>query len=660
VTADNRVLSEEQALISEMLDAIERYLTKDEEVSFEEKSRWFIGLLMSSAKGRRFEELAETIDEMNRDQKIISGATHDRRSLADFYPHASALERRGIFNAKDTKEDNAAFVRVISEVPASGGSSPILTVHSREIHQQVRELETLASGLADCYKNNDNAGFIGLIDRLLVKIRKDWRPAEGEDRFWAICANTFAPTENITAHRDAYKKVDIVAAASNLLGWFSDNDEDFAQERDDSFGRFLGVLAGIAELLTRVAYATHVYTCSDEGMELLASGLIEPVPAPWPPAGQVDFSKEFRHVIVGRFMQLSPQEGGLSSEEREAVYQLSAPEVFHDVDWRTQDRLQESGLNNILKFQEIVARTVNLCKSAMKKIRQDIISHIFSLGPVVLRHGIKGLADECRDFSVKAIKRKPAGKDAGEKEGRLPTVSLDVVEQAKGHPVESLSELIELKENVRVVINHLVARYPRGGKSVLLHLEAVSRLARRLAAASGFDRKTVLIFEITGLIHDIGKLQSEEIQAVLVFGENLKKVDFTQRQYRFWDRHEIISLKMLTSTHEDWVWLNIPLRSHILMLGVDRFRAIMPEISQYCEYSEKELRIMAASFRICDSFASCTEKVHPSDNKIQRTEDIPAWVRDARTRPGQWAEGMDEEFIIRFFQKEFAGKSAGA
>lgn len=39
MTADNRVLSEEQALISEMLDAIERYLTKGCEVSFEEKSR---------------------------------------------------------------------------------------------------------------------------------------------------------------------------------------------------------------------------------------------------------------------------------------------------------------------------------------------------------------------------------------------------------------------------------------------------------------------------------------------------------------------------------------------------------------------------------------------------------------------------------------------
>jgi len=596
---------------------------------------------------------------MNPDQKIILCTTHDRRSLSDLYPHGLELERRGIFNAMVTKEDNAAFVRVISEVSASGASSPILTVHCREIHQQARELETLASGLAGCYKNYDNAGFIGFIDRLLVKIRKDWRPAEGEDRFWAICANTFAPTENINAHRDSYKKVDIVEAASNLLGWFSDNPEDFAQERDDSFGRFLGVLDNIAQLLTRVAYATHVYTCSNEGMELLASGLIEPVPAPWPPAGHVDFSKEFRHVIVGRFIQLSPQEGGLSSEEREAVYQLSAPEVFTGVDWRTQDRLQQSGLHNMEKFQQNLARELNLSTSAMKKIRQDIISHIFSLGPLVLPHGIKGLADECRDFSVKSIKRKPTGRDAAEKEGRLPTVSLDVVEQAKGHPVESLSELMELKENVRVVLSHLVARYPRGGQSVLLHLEAVSRLARRLAAASGFDRKTVLVFEITGLIHDIGKLQSEEIQAVLVFGENLKKADFTQRQYRFWDRHEIISLKMLTSTHEDWVWLNIPLRSHIFMLGVERFRAIMPEISQYCEYSEEELKIMAASFRICDSFASCTEKVHPSDNKIQSTEDIPAWVRDARTRPGQWAEGMDEEFIIRFFQKEFAGKSAG-
>jgi hypothetical protein len=39
VTADNRVLSEEQALISEMLDAIEGYLTKGYEVSFKEKSR---------------------------------------------------------------------------------------------------------------------------------------------------------------------------------------------------------------------------------------------------------------------------------------------------------------------------------------------------------------------------------------------------------------------------------------------------------------------------------------------------------------------------------------------------------------------------------------------------------------------------------------------
>lgn len=623
------------------------------------KAGWFIGLLMSSPQGRRFWKLAKTIDEMNPDQKIILGATHARRSLADFYPHALELERRGIFNAIGTKGDNAAFVRVISEVLAPGASSSILTVHSREIHQQVRELETLALGLAGCYKNNDNAGFIGLIDRLLVKIRKDWRPAEGEDRFWAICANTFAPTENINAHRDAYKKVAVVEAASNLLGWFSDNPEDFAQERDDSFGRFLGVLAGIAQLLTRVAYATQVYTVRDEGLELLASGLADPVPAPWPPAGQVDFSKEFRHVIVGRFMLLSSQAGGLSPEEREAVYQVAAPEVFNDVDWPTQDRLQQSGLHKMEKFQQDLARELNLAQSAMKKIRQDIISHIFSLGPLVLPHGIKGLADECRDFSVKSIKRKSAGKDAAEKEGRLPTVSLDVVEKAKGHPVESLSELMELKENVRVVLSHLVAQYPRGGQSVLLHLEAVARLARRLAAASGFDRKTVLVFEITGLIHDIGKLQSEEIQAVLVFGENLKKVDFTQRQYRFWDRHEIISLKMLTSTHEDWVWLNIPLRSHILMLGVDKFRAIMPEISQYCEYSEEELRIMAASFRICDSFASCTEKVHPSDNKIQSTEDIPAWVRDARTRPGQWAEGMDEEFIIRFFRKEFAGKAAG-
>ncbi|MCK9294138.1 MAG: hypothetical protein M0P70_03560 [Desulfobulbaceae bacterium] len=495
---------------------------------------------------------------------------------------------------------------------------------------------------------------------MLVKIRKEWRPAEGEGRFWAICADTFAPTENINAHRDAYKKVDIVAAASNLLGWFSDNPEDFAQERDDSFGRFLGVLAGIAQLLTRVAYAAQVYTVSDGGMELLASGLTEPVPAPWPPAGHVGFSKEFRQVIVGRFMQLSSQEGGLSPEEREAVYRIAAPEVFNDVDWRTQDRLQQSGLHKMEKFLEDLARQLNPSKAAMKKIRQDIISHIFSLGPLVLRHGIKGLADECRDFSVKSIKKKPAGKDAAEKKGRLPTVSLDVVEKAKGHPVESLSELRELKKNVRVVVRHLAAKYPRGGKSVLLHLEAVSGLAKRLAKAYGFDRKTVLIFEITGLIHDIGKLQSEEIQAVLVFGENLKKADFTQRQYRFWDRHEIISLKMLTSTHEDWVWLNIPLRCHILMLGVDKFRAIMPEISQYCEYSEEELKMMAASFRICDSFASCTEKVHPSDNKIQSTEDIPAWVRDAMTRPGQWAEGMDEEFIIRFFRKEFARRSAGS
>jgi HD-GYP domain-containing protein (c-di-GMP phosphodiesterase class II) len=623
------------------------------------KVGWFVGLLMSSAKGRRFQELAKTIHEMNPDQNIILFPTHARRSLADLHPHASALEHRGIFHAIVTKADNDAFVRVISEVPAAGASSSVFTVHCREIHQQVKELETLALGLAGCYKNNDNAGFIGLIDRLLVKIRKEWRPAEGEDGFWAICANTFAPTENINAHRDSYKKVDIVEAASNLLGWFSDNPEDFTRERDDSFGRFLGVLANIAQLLTRVAYATHVYTVRDEGMELLASGLTEPFPAPWPPAGHVDFSKEFRQVIVGRFMQLSPQEEGLSSEEREAVYQVSAPEVFHDVDWRTQDRLQQSGLHKLEKFLEDLAREVNLSQSAVKQIRRDIVSHIFSLGPLVLRHGIKGLADECRDYSVKSIKKKSTGKDAAEKEGRLPTVSLDVVEKAKGHPVESLRELNELKKNVRVVVSHLVAKYPRGGKSVLLHLEAVAGLARRLAKAYGFDRKTVLVFEITGLIHDIGKLQSEEIQAVLVFGENLKKADFTQRQYRFWDRHEIISLKMLTSTHEDWVWLNIPLRSHILMLGVDRFRAIMPEISKYCEYSEEELRVMAASFRICDSFASCTEKVHPSDNKIQSTEDIPAWVRDARTRPGQWAAGMDEEFIIRFFQKEFAGKSTG-
>jgi HD-GYP domain-containing protein (c-di-GMP phosphodiesterase class II) len=596
---------------------------------------------------------------MNPDQEINSGTTHDRRSSADFHPHALELERRGSFNAMVAKEDNAAFVRVISEVLAAGAPASIFTVPCREIHQQVRELETLALGLADCYKNNDNAGFIRLIDRLLVKIRKDWRKAKGENRFWAICANTFAPTENIHTHRDSYKKVAIVEAASNLLGWFSDNPEDFAQERDDSFGRFLGVLADIARLLTRVAYATHVYAVSDEGMELLASGVTEPVPASWPPAGHVDFSKEFRQVIVGRFMQLSPPEGGLSPEEREAVYHVSVPEVFNDVDWHTQNRLQQSGLEKMEKFLEDLAREVNLSQSAVKQIRQDIGSHIFSLGPLVLRHGIKGLADECRDFSVKSIRKKSTGKDAAETKERLPTVSLDVVEKAKGHPVESLRELIDLKKNVRAVVSHLVAKYPRGGKSVLLHLEAVSGLARRLAAAYGFDRKTVLIFEITGLIHDIGKLQSEEIQAVLVFGENLKKVDFTQRQYRLWDRHEIISLKMLTSTHEDWVWLNIPLRSHILMLGVDRFRAIMPEISQYCAYSEEELRIMAASFRICDSFASCTEKVHPSDNKIQSTEDIPAWVRDARTRPGQWAEGMDEEFIIRFFQKEFAGKSAG-
>lgn len=603
--------------------------------------------------------MAKTGHEMKPDQTIISGTTHERRPFSDFDQHITGLKRRGTLNARHRKGNNTSSARFISNASASETSSLILNVNSREIHQQVRELETLALGLAGYYKSNDNAGFIGLIDKLLVKIRKDWRDKEGEDIFWRICANTFAPTENITAHKDIYEKVDIVEAVADLLGWFSDNGENCAQERDDSFGRFLGILSNIVALLTKAAYATHVYTFCDQNIELLASGLIEPIPSQWPTAGLVDFSKGLRHVIVGRFMQLSPQDGGLSAEEREAVYQFSAPEVFSDVDWRTQDRLQKSGLLKIEVFLEDLARELNLSQSALKKVRQDIISHIFFLGPLVLRHGIKGLVDECKDFSVKSKKKKSAGKDISENEERLPSVSLDVVERAKGHPVESLSDLTELKKNVKVVLNHLVAMYPRGGKVVLRHLEAVSGLAKRLAEAYGFDRKTVLVFEITGLIHDIGKLQSEEIQAVLVFGENLKKADFTQRQHRFLNRHEIISLKMLTSTHEDWVWLNIPLASHILMLGVDKFEAIMPEISQYCEYSEDELKIMAASFRICDSFASCTEKVHPSDNKIQSTEDIPAWVRDAKTRPGQWAKGMDEEFIIRFFQKEFAEKLAG-
>lgn len=567
---------------------------------------------------------------MNPAQKIVLCTPHDNRSSGG----RPALVRAGY----------------------SGGSSSILFAHPREILQQVKELETLAAGLADCYKNYDNAGLIRLIDRLLIKIRKDWRSAGNEDRFWAICANTFAPTENINTHRDCYNKVDIVEAASNLLGWFSDNPEAFARERDDFFTRFLGVMADIVELLVRVAYSTHVYTLRDGGMELLSSGLTEPIPGQWPSAGQVYVSKEFRQVIVGRFIQLSPREGGLSSEEQEAVYQISAPEVFHDVDWRTQDRLQEIGLSKIEQFLEDLARELNLTRLAIEKIRDDIIDHILFLGPMVLPHGIRGLAEECRDITVKSLRKKSISETEAVQNGRLPSVSVDVVEWSKYHPIESLSELMELKENVRVVLDHLVAKYPHGGQSVLLHLVTVAGLARRLAQAYGFDRKTVLVFEITGLIHDIGKLQSEEIQAVLVFGENIKKADFTQRQHRFLDRHEIISLKMLTSTHEDWVWLNIPLRCHIFMLGVEKFRAIMPEIKKYCEYSEEELRIMAASFRICDSFASCTEKVHPSDNKIQSVKDIPAWVRDARTRPGQWAEGMDEEFIIRFFQKQFAGR----
>jgi hypothetical protein len=54
VTADNRVLSAEQALISAMLDAIEGYLTMGEGFFRGEKAVWFIGLLMSSAKDEGF------------------------------------------------------------------------------------------------------------------------------------------------------------------------------------------------------------------------------------------------------------------------------------------------------------------------------------------------------------------------------------------------------------------------------------------------------------------------------------------------------------------------------------------------------------------------------------------------------------------------------
>jgi hypothetical protein len=165
-----------------------------------------------------------------------------------------------------------------------------------------------------------------------------------------------------------------------------------------------------------------------------------------------------------------------------------------------------------------------------------------------------------------------------------------------------------------------------------------------LAAHYGLGQTKILLFEVAGLVHDVGKLYSKEILETLVTGARQKE-EFSQRQKKFYTAHEELSFLML----EQKSWIDIPLVLHILILGTERFKVLKPKIKRYCPYTWKELEQMAALFRLTDIFVALTEKGRRYSHPVLTKNNMGQWL-DKKKQRGPWAKGLKRKKILEFFK----------
>jgi len=227
---------------------------------------------------------------------------------------------------------------------------------------------------------------------------------------------------------------------------------------------------------------------------------------------------------------------------------------------------------------------------------------------------------------------------------QVPIVSRKAVEKALKRKHLSRSELKRVEENILLQIERLVAEQFKGGKQVNSHIQGVARTARDLAAHYGLSQTKVLLFEVAGLVHDVGKLYSKEILETLVTGA-MQKEEFSRRQKMFYTGHEELSFLML----EQESWIDIPLVLHILVLGTEKFKALKPEIKRYCPYTWKELEQMAALFRLTDIFVALTEKGRRYSHPVLTKNNVGQWL-DKKKHRGPWAKGLKRKKILEFFK----------
>jgi len=236
---------------------------------------------------------------------------------------------------------------------------------------------------------------------------------------------------------------------------------------------------------------------------------------------------------------------------------------------------------------------------------------------------------------------------------QVPIVSRKAVEIAFNSKHLSRRELKRVEENISLQIERLVAEQFKGGDQVYCHIQCVARTARELAAHYGLGQTKGLLFEVAGLVHDVGKLYSREILETLVTGAMLKE-EFSQRQKMLLTAHEELSFLML----EQNSWIDIPLVLHIVILGPERFKVLQPEIKRYCPYTWKELEQMAALFRLTDIFVALTEKGRRYSHPVLTKNNVGQWLDKKRQR-GPWAKGLKRKKILEFFKSAADPKAKG-
>ncbi len=236
---------------------------------------------------------------------------------------------------------------------------------------------------------------------------------------------------------------------------------------------------------------------------------------------------------------------------------------------------------------------------------------------------------------------------------QVPIVSRKALDKAFKYKHLSRSELKRVEENILLQLERLVAAQFKGGAQVNYHIQDVASTARELATHYGLGQTKVLLFEVAGLVHDVGKLYSEEILETLVTGTMLK-AEFSQRQKMLYTAHEELSFLML----EQMSWIDIPLVVHILILGTEKFQVLKPEIKRCCPYTWKEVEQMAALFRLTDIFVALTEKGRRYSHPILAKNNVGQWL-DKKKRRGPWAKGLKRKKILEFFKSAADPKVKG-